>query len=481
MNMRWLLIVVLAFILFDTVAQSSGGQVEANKDSTELLTLNRVIIIGNKKTLDRIISRELSLKSSDTIRRYELEKILIRDKTKIYNLRIFNTVSIRALELPDKSFDLLIEVAERWFAFPLPIFELSDRNFNEWWENYNHDFSRVNYGLRLYHYNFRGRNETIRFTAQFGFSRRFDLTYRIPYIDKKQKQGLIFDVTFSEPKNLAYQTDDHILVFLSGRQTLRKKFGAGVTYTYRKSFYETHAVTLDYEQGAIADTIRKLNTLNSDPSYYAGGKSSQKLAALGYTFISEHRDVIAYPLKGYQVMAGIRHILFGSEAAQQTTAYASLAYHKDLGKKFFFSNFTTGFLSSAQQPPYSLYSGQGYQKKFVRGYEIYVIEGPWYVLNKATLKKRIFQKNYVLDILPWEQFQFLPVAIYLKAYADFGYTQNYSYYSDHDKNKRLTNKLIAGAGLGLDLVTHYDASIRLEYTMNKEGRHGFFFHMRKEF
>jgi hypothetical protein len=45
---------------------------------------------------------------------------------------------------------LLVDVNERWYTFPVPIFELSDRNFNEWWQNYNHDFRRVNYGLRLY-------------------------------------------------------------------------------------------------------------------------------------------------------------------------------------------------------------------------------------------------------------------------------------------------------------------------------------------
>ena len=145
-------------------------------DSTDLLTLNRSIIIGNKKTLDRIILRELSLKQGDSVTRAELEKILVRDKNKIYNLRIFNTVSVRALELPDRSFDLLVEVEERWYIFPIPIFELSDRNFNEWWQNYNHDISRVNIGMRLYQYNFRGRNEFIRMTAQFGFSRKFDLT-----------------------------------------------------------------------------------------------------------------------------------------------------------------------------------------------------------------------------------------------------------------------------------------------------------------
>ena len=272
-----------------------GRTVGQETDSTTTLRLNRVIIIGNKKTLDRIILRELTLTTGDSVQRYLLDDILNKDKNKIYNLRLFHSVSTRVLELPSHSFDLLVEVEERWFIFPAPIFELSDRNFNEWWQNYDHKFNRVNYGFRLYQYNFRGRNETVRLTAQFGFSQKFDLLYRVPYINKKQKQGLSFELIYTEPKNLAYQTRDHKLNFLNERSILRKKIAADVTYTYRKSFYETHSLSLDYEQGVIADTIQRLN-----PNYYQE-KNRQWFTSISYNFVSEHRDVIVYPLKGYQI------------------------------------------------------------------------------------------------------------------------------------------------------------------------------------
>jgi len=38
------------------------------------------------------------------------------------------------------------------------------------YQKLRHDFSRVNYGMRLLQQNFRGRNETLRLTAQFGFT-----------------------------------------------------------------------------------------------------------------------------------------------------------------------------------------------------------------------------------------------------------------------------------------------------------------------
>src|SRR4051812_41669791 len=102
------------------------------------LQINRIIILGTRITKDRILLREMSLKPGDTISSLRLDDVLVRDRAKIYNLRLFNTVVVRWLEFDPGAglVDLIIEVKERWYIFPSPIFELSDRNFNEWWQNY---------------------------------------------------------------------------------------------------------------------------------------------------------------------------------------------------------------------------------------------------------------------------------------------------------------------------------------------------------
>src|SRR5579871_5399177 len=190
-----------------TMGSAGMDTVTVPVDSSRVLTVGRVLIAGNKITKDRIISRELTLKSGDTISVRRLPHELLWDKRKIYNLRLFHTVSVQALELSNNTIDLLVEVTERWYTFPIPIFELSDRNFSEWWNNYNHDLNRINYGISLTRFNFRGRYETLQLVAQFGFTQRYELSYRIPYIDKKQKQGLSFNFDYSTPKNLAYSTE----------------------------------------------------------------------------------------------------------------------------------------------------------------------------------------------------------------------------------------------------------------------------------
>lgn len=442
-----------------------------------ILRLNRVLIIGNKVTYDRIISRELSLKPGDTVSARNLKALLLRDKNKIYNLKLFNTVALRTLEMPDNQIDLLIEVTERWYTFPAPIFELSDRNFNEWWQNYNHDFNRVNYGLRLYQYNFRGRNETLALTAQFGFTRRFELSYRIPYIDRNQKHGLSFSFIYGEPKNIAYFTSDHKLDFLSLPRTVRISRGAGIDYTFRKSFYETHSFGIEFRSSSVIDTIPQLN-----PNFFRNGSTSQRFGTVSYSFNSEHRDVILYPLKGYQITGFVAKTGLGiGDNVNQFEANLTYARHIDLKKGFYFSNFTSAYVSTPASQPYSVYSALGYRKLLVRGYEVYVIEGPNFFLNKTTLKKKIFSRVWRIESMPLEQFRYLPVAIYLKTYLDLGYVENYPLYRQSEINTALSDRLLTGAGAGVDVVTLYDTVLRFEYTFTREGTRGFFFNIKKEF
>ncbi len=446
-----------------------------------VVTINRVLIIGNKITKERIISRELSLRPGDTVSTKRIGKILVLDQRKIYNLRLFNTVTIQWLELSPDEVDLLVEVNERWYTFPVPIFELSDRNFNEWWQNYDHDLRRVNYGLRLYQYNFRGRNETLRFTAQFGFTRKFDVSYRIPYIDKRQRHGLVIDFNYGEPKNLAYFTDDHKLLYYPedkpSETTVKLSRGFGVSYTFRKSFYETHSITYNYQNNHVLDTIAKLN-----PNFYKNSAVGQQYSSITYSFSSEHRDVIAYPLKGYQITGFVQRtgLLIDSDV-RQWELNVTYAKYADLGKNYYLSNFSSLYTSTPSDQPYTFFSALGYRRQFVKGYEVYVIEGPKFFLNKTTFRKRIFSRTWQLDYMPIEQFRYLPVAIYIKGYFDMGYVENYPYYESIQINNRLSNKMLIGTGGGIDIVTAYDAVIRFEYTFTREKTHGFFFHMKKEF
>jgi outer membrane protein assembly factor BamA len=454
-------------------------QSPAVRDTSEgrFLNIARIFITGNSRTRDQILLRELSLKPGDVVFSHDLPGIIDLDRKKLLNTRLFNTVEIRSLELEENKLDVIVEVTERWYTFPAPILELADRNFNEWWQTYDHDLRRLNYGLRLYQYNMRGRNETLRFHIQGGFTRRFELMYRFPYIDRQQKQGLSIDFNYSETKNVAFRTFNHKYEFIRDSDILRLNRGGGLSYTYRNSFYQTHAVRVEYFNSVIRDTLKELN-----PIYLKGESRQQKYSTISYTFNSDHRDFIAYPLKGHQVtVTATRNGLLPSDDLQRFELSFLYSKYFDLGKNFYLSNNTVAYFTDRKDLSYANYGVLGLRRQFVRGYEIYVIEGPYWGLNKTTLKKLIFSRKYHWGAMPLEQFRHIPLSIYLKTYADFGYVKNYPDYETADVNTRLSDKLLTGTGVGIDVVGSYDVVIRFEYSFNAEGENGFFFHLKREF
>lgn len=446
-------------------------------DTSRYVEINNIILAGNKRTRNTIILRELTLRQGDVVQENYLPEILELEKRKLFNLHLFHTVQIYTIKSTGNKIDLLVELDERWYTFPVPVFKLSDRNFNEWWENYDHDFSRVNYGLKLYRYNLWGYNHTLILNGQFGFQKRFELMYRIPYINKRQKEGLIFQMDYIEAKNVADSTVDHKLDFFKFNRVLRNTKGIGLTYTYRNNFYNHHRLKYEFRQTDIADTLQELNA-----NYLGKNRTRQRFDALTYQFISDHRDVIAYPLRGYILTLNLEKYGVGiNKDLNKTEGYVSFAGFKELKRKLFLSNFSFLYLSTPDDVPYFNYGAMGYDKIFIRGYEVYVIEGPQFFLNKTTLKKRIFSRNWDLDFWRVKQFNYFPLAIYLKAYADWGYANNYSAYSDNSINSILSDKFLGGTGAGIDIVTAYDVVIRFEYTFTTQNTNGFFFHLRKEF
>lgn len=438
--------------------------------------VNEIRIVGNRRTRTGIILRELRLKNGSVICKNDIDYVIKKDQQKVFNLHLFNTVSIRPVEVDTVSIDLVVEVEERWYTFPVPRFQLADRNFNEWWQNYNHDLSRVNYGLKLYQYNLWGRNHTLLLKFQGGFQKNFQISYRIPYINKKQKAGLAFELNYVGGKSVPDRTIEHKLNYVKSENILRTTKGTGISYTYRKSFYFQHRIKYEYLYSEIADTLMTLN-----PNYFGVNQRSQQFDALTYEASSDHRDVAAYPLKGYEIIFGFQKAgIFLNKDLKKTSAYFRFAGFLNLHSNFYLSNLSYLFWSNPDGLPYFNYSAMGYDKILVRGYEIYVIEGPQFFLNKTTLKKRIFSRNWHLNNWKLKQFNYLPIAIYLKTYADWGYVNNYSAYEQAEVNNILTNKMISGAGFGVDVVTGYDLAIRFEYTFTSQNN-GFFLHFKKEF
>ena len=161
-----------------------------NKLSNETYFIKKIEIIGNKRTRRNIILRELSLKENEIINKNEIINIVEEDKRKLINTNLFNEVDINIKILDENNLVIEVFLIESFYLLPSIIFELSDRNFNDWWVNFDHDFNRINYGGGFLQYNLSGRADIVEFTFRRGFIREFYSSYFIPYLSKKQKGGL---------------------------------------------------------------------------------------------------------------------------------------------------------------------------------------------------------------------------------------------------------------------------------------------------
>ena len=126
----------------------------------EKILIDNITIVGNNITKEAIILRELTFKKGEGLSQKQIEEKIKQSKENLTNLSLFNFVDIKSATRNAKA-DIIIDVVERWYIWPYPILELSERNFNVWWKefkksNYS-DFSRLNYGVYLVWENFRGK------------------------------------------------------------------------------------------------------------------------------------------------------------------------------------------------------------------------------------------------------------------------------------------------------------------------------------
>lgn len=437
-------------------------------DSSQALQISKILIIGNEKTKPQIITRELSFEEGGTYKKYELDSMFEWDRNRIYNSNLFNEVTISLDNTSAGITNVLITVDERWYFYPIPIFKLIDRNFNDWWVNRNRDFSRVNYGLKLTKYNFRGRAERLRVSAQFGFTRRLNFSYRIPYIEKTQRHGLELDFNYLEAKNLAFNTENNVRTFLESEELLRKVSRNKITHSYRSSFYSYHFLSLGHTSVNIADTIQALN-----PNYLGTGSLNQKYFTLGYGYAWDKRNNRNYPTDGSWHVAGIRK--FGIGIHDDVSFWAMdfrLSKYKDFGNDVYYAGNAIGLLSFPEERGYFNYFAIGFQRNVMRGYDLTIVEGSTFFIQKNEVKKKFFSNTYdISDFMPVRQFQSFPVTLYGKVFFDQGYAKGYP---NHAGSDLLDDQYLYSYGLGLDLMIVYDAVFRFELSRNTRGETNFF-------
>ena len=102
--------------------------------SQEVFRVNSIEIEGNKVTKRATVLRELSFQIGDSLTLKEFNEKLKQSELNIGSQWLFNFVDI-VPSYNQNEIDVNIEVVERWYVWPYPILEISERNFNVFWDS----------------------------------------------------------------------------------------------------------------------------------------------------------------------------------------------------------------------------------------------------------------------------------------------------------------------------------------------------------
>lgn len=424
-------------------------------------------IEGNKKTKGRIIERELTFSADSYYTRNELDSLFEWDRNRIYNTNLFNTVDFSLVEQRGDSVTVLLTVEERWYFYPIPFLRLIDRNISDWWVNRDRDLSRINYGIRLSQFNFRGRNELLRVVLQSGFTSGYGLFYNIPNLDKKQNHGLLLRSSFSRARNVAFNTVENIPRFtFDSEEVLRRSFTNIVRHSYRSSLYSFHTTTLAHTYVEIADTLANLN-----PNFLGEQRTKQGHFYFGHAFRYDKRDNVNYTLEGTRFFVGFfKHGLgIHRDGVNYWRGRVSGAKHWNLKNNLYAASDFSILTTFPRRRDYFNYFRIGVIPETLRGFDLTVVEGSSYAIQRNELKYRLFKRNF--KFLPIDQFRDFPISVFWKVYYDHGYAQGFPNYTGSEP---LQNNYLNSIGTGLDLLLIYDFTLRLELSRNSQ-KNTFFF------
>ena len=450
-------------------------------NSTLKVCIKNLTVSGTKKTKIYIVYREIQFKTGDSLLIADLYKQLEQARFQVYNTTLFNDVIFELAAIDANNVNINVRVTERWYLYPVPQFKWVDRNFNEWYKTYKASFNRVNYGIKLVHYNLSGRRDQLRIYLINGYSRNISFSYNAPYSNKALTEGFTIGGGYIQKRELAYKTDvkDSLMFYPSDSATkaradfVYKSWYVHAAYTIRRGFFKKHIFSAGYSHLKIADSVI---TERYNKNYFKDSVNSKGIIDLVYTLQYANVNNGSYPVTGKTWFLSLqKRGLSFTGGINMLQLEAGFNKYFNLGKNWYSSIQLNGKIKLPFDQAYINQRGLGYGDIYLRGLEYYVIDGVATALAKSTIKKKIIAVNIPFRLFP-KLFTKIPVTVFAKSYADFGYA-----YTKKKYDTNLNNRLLYSGGFGIDILTLYDINLRFEYSFNQLKENGLFLHNQSGF
>ncbi|MEP7254493.1 MAG: POTRA domain-containing protein [Ferruginibacter sp.] len=448
-------------------------------DSTRKVCVNSLLVIGTKRTKIYIVYREIQFKKGDSIIISQLQKELEQARNQVNNTTLFNEVKFDMIVLDTYNINITVTVTERWYLYPLPQFQLVDRNFNVWWKTYKRSFDRVNYGIKFTQYNLSGRRDQLNIYLINGYSRNISFSYSNPYSNSSLNRGFSVSAGYTQNREIAYKTSDSNTVEFYPSDEVRKQTNdfvrngwyVNASYLIRNGFFTRQNFSAGYTFLKVDDTV-----LIKNHNYFKDSVTSKGYIDLAYTYQYTNVDNTSYSLKGTSVYISVLKRGLGfTGGLNMFSIEAGLNKYYSLGKNWY-SNFQlSGRIKLPFDQAYINQRGLGYGDSYLRGLEYNVVDGVAYGLLRSTLKKKLISFTIPFPYFP-KILTKIPFTFFAKTFTDLGYVYNKPKYDTY-----LNNRLLYTGGFGIDILTVYDVNLRFEYSFNQLNKSGLFFHTQSGF
>jgi len=440
--------------------------------SQEKIYISDIILEGNNKTQRKVILRELDIAVGNTVNLKNLEQKFTKNRLQLLSTGLFNEVKINLKDYYVSESTAKIEVImeENWYLFPVPIFELADRNFNVWIKEQGAKLNRTNYGLRIGHYNFTGNRDPLKLKVHFGYTRKYEITYAYPYLYLDNKVGLAGSIFYSENREIAYKTENNKTLFhkMEDERKLLSRFRIGPELKYRPSIYSFHSLRFEYHHNKIDPFV----ATELNPEYFLDGRTDLRFLFLEYDYNYDRRAYSQYPQGGYLIFGNLKKEGLGIfNDFDNLSVQLGFEKHHKLTENVFISsrnkaktNLTQGRVAFANN------TGLGWDNDIVSGYDLYVMDGTSYFITINNIKWKFFDNN--LNTVKWlpKQFRKMKFIAFLRLNLDAAIVKEETY----TETNFLSNKWFYGGGPAMDLIFFNNFLFSFEYSFNDLGERGLF-------
>lgn len=448
-------------------------------DTTRNVCIKDLTVIGTKRTKVYVVFREMQFKTGDSVIISKLQNEMEEARRQIYNTTLFNDVKFELFAVDSFNVEITVRVTERWYIYPVPQFQLVDRNFNVWWKTYNRSLDRVNYGIKFVDFNLSGRRDQLNIYLINGYSRNISFSYSNPYLGRTHSNGFSVGAGYTQNREIIYNSSSDNVTLFYPADSIRKKTNDFVrnnwyitlNYQVRKGFFTRQYFSILYSFLKVDDEV-----IVKNPNYFKDSVTSKGFIDFGYAYNYTNVDNVSYSLKGTTAYIEILKRGLGfTGGLNMFMIEAGYGKFFSLGKNWY-SNFQlSGKLKLPFDQAYVNQRALGYGESYLRGLEYKVVDGVASVLLRSTLKKKLFSFSIPFTLFP-KIITKVPFTFFVKTYSDLGYVYNKPKYDSY-----LNRRLLYTGGFGIDILTLYDINLRFEYSFNQLRENGLFFHTQSGF